>query len=106
MTDDIQTRDGEMVGSSNHRERRRGEWYFAGLCVECRVCDAGVGELCRGKDGRAFFSADWRHHYWRYRDVRHLIGRQLPGKDFVDRETWKAERTHRSEPVNPSPIAA
>jgi len=55
--------------------------------------------LCKAKNGGDFFSAGWRHHYWRYRDVRHLIGRDREGVDYVDPETWRLERQSRNEPA-------
>jgi len=96
MTDDT----GQDVAVSSNYSRRRGEWYYAALCVPCRVCDADVGELCKAKNGGDFFSAGWRHHYWRYRDVRHLIGRDLAEQRYVDPETWRLERQQRNELVN------
>jgi len=93
------------------REGYVGQWYYAGLCVECRVCGAGIGERCVRQDGGLFHEGSHKHHYWRYRDVRTLIGKQLPGGDYTDRETWEAKRSERvyrypDEPVNTSPNAA
>lgn len=76
-----------------------GQWYYAGLCVECRVCGAAIGQGCVRKDGTEFHAGKHKHHYWRYRDVRTLIGKQLPGGTYTDRETWEQRRNH---PANES----
>lgn len=89
-----------VTQADNRHRRHHGEWYYAALCVECRVCGAGVGSVCRAKNGGEYFSAHWKHHYWRYRDVRELLGMTLENQAFVDLETWRQERQQRNELVN------
>jgi len=96
MTDDIEA---QIVEEGRNQGRRRGEWYYAALCVTCRVCGARVGELCHTVDGE-IFDESWKHHFWRYRDVRHYLGRDHPDVKFVDRQTWRRERQQRNELVN------
>jgi len=80
-------------------EPRVGVWYYAGLCVECRVCGVGVGEVCVTRSGYQFHAGEHKHHFWRYRDARHLIGRDLPGVEFIEVEEWKKIQESHNEPV-------
>jgi len=58
------------------QRRQRGEWWYAGLCVECPVCGSVIGSLCMSSKGNEMRG---KHHYNRYRDVRKLLGLELPG---------------------------
>jgi len=88
------------IDEQRKKEVRVGQWYYAGLCVECRVCGAGVGDPCTNKGGSEFAAGRHKHHFWRYRDVRTLIGRQLEGGDYTDVETWRARKAAENELVN------
>jgi len=80
--------------SSNRNDgRKHGEWYYAALCVDCRVCGAKIGELCHDRNGEIFGEFS-KHHYWRYRDVRHYLGIEIDWQvqTYVPPDVWKARR--------------